>query len=348
MRLDRIRAIIRRRVHSRMTWGGLLYSFAMVLTGVGAFVSGNNLLFLIFAAMMALVLVSGFISRLVLSGLELELLLPEHVAARMPTAARLRLRNLKRWVPSFSIEIAGQRWAVPNAPSILTHPVYFPMIPGRTAMEAPINVVFGYRGRHKENLFSISTRFPFGFLTRSVGVALQRETIVYPALEPRPDTEALLDSIAGELETHVRGDGHDFYRIRPYEPQDSARHVDWKSTAHAGALQVREFTRDQQGVVEILFDRRIEPGQQQRFEELVENCAFVVWGLAEREARVWFRSQRFALALPEEGDVYDLLRFLALVEPMIMNHAIVGEAGEAKGDGNLQVQFSVGSTGFSL
>ena len=124
----------------------------------------------------------------------------------------------------------------------------------------------------------ISTKFPFGFLRKSTTVALRRETIVYPALEPRDGMEVLLDSISGEIESHSRGDGRDFYRIRPYEAQDSARHVDWKSSAHTGGLQVREFTRDQQRTVEIFFDRRIAPGQQQRFEELVENCAFLVWG----------------------------------------------------------------------
>ncbi len=340
--------MIRRRWHSRIMRGGLLFLLAMALTGAGAFLSGNNLLFLVFAAMMALVLVSGFISRLVLSGLELELLLPEHVSARMPTAARLRLRNLKTWTPSFSIELAGQRDAARGAPSILAKPVYFPMIPGRATIEVPVSVVFPRRGRHKENLFSISTKFPFGFLRKSTSVALRRETIVYPALEPGEGMEALLDSIAGDLETHVRGDGHDFYRIRPYEPQDNARHVDWKSTAHAGGLQVREFTRDRQGVVEIFFDRRIESGQQQRFEELIENCAFVVWGLAEREARVWFRSQRFALALPEEGEIYDLLRFLALLDPVIVARVAGGDeqSGEfALDESNPQIVFSAAGAG---
>src|SRR5580698_6424364 len=100
--------------------GGVLFLAALALTGAGAFYSGNNLVFLIFAAMMALLLVSGFISRLVLSGLELELLLPEHVSARMPAAARIRIRNLKRLTPSFSIELSG-------AP-ILKEPVYFALI----------------------------------------------------------------------------------------------------------------------------------------------------------------------------------------------------------------------------
>src|SRR5580698_10919402 len=112
--------MIRRRVRYRVMPAGVLFMLALGLTGAGAFLSGNNLLFLVFAAMMALLLVSGFISRLVLSGLELELLLPENVSARMPTAARVRIRNLKRLTPSFSIELSG-------AP-ILKEPVYFALI----------------------------------------------------------------------------------------------------------------------------------------------------------------------------------------------------------------------------
>src|SRR5580700_3387742 len=122
MRLNRLRY--------RMTSGGFLFVVALALTGAGAFLSGNNLLFLVFSAMLALLLVSGFISRLVLAGLELELLLPEHVSARMPTSARIRIRNLKRLTPSFSIELSGT--------AILKDPVYFPLIPGRATVEAAI------------------------------------------------------------------------------------------------------------------------------------------------------------------------------------------------------------------
>src|SRR5438874_547647 len=98
--------------------------------------------------MLALLLVSGFISRLVLAGLELELLLPEHVAARMPSAARVRIRNLKRLTPSFSIELAGSADTVHSTPPILQYPVYFPLIPGGATIEAAVHVVFPYRGRH--------------------------------------------------------------------------------------------------------------------------------------------------------------------------------------------------------
>jgi len=326
------------RLRYRITRGGFLFVVALALTCAGAFLSGNNLLFLVFSAMLALFLVSGFISRLVLAGLELELLLPEHVSARTASPARVRIRNLKRLTPSFSIELSGT--------PILKDPVYFPLVPGRDTVEAAVQVVFPHRGRHRENLFEIATKFPFGFLRRSTTVTLRRETIVYPALEPGAGMEILLDSISGEIESHSRGDGRDFYRIRPYEPQDSARHVDWKSSAHTGGLQVREFTRDRQRTVEIFFDRRIAPGRQQQFEELVENCAFLAWGLCERgerDARLWVRSQRFALAIPEEGEIYDLLKFLALVEPLVLLHP--DEADQSVDDpvdaANLQIVFSL-------
>jgi uncharacterized protein (DUF58 family) len=322
------------RVRHRVTRGGALFVLALLLTGAGAFLSGNNLLFLVFAAMMALLLVSGFISRMVLAGLELELLLPRHVSARAPTAARVRMRNLKRWMPSFSIELTGQ--------SILKDAVYFPMVPGRATVEASVNLVFPFRGYHKENLFLVSTKFPFGFLRKTATVALHRETLVYPSLEPGSEMEHLLDSIVGEIETHFRGDGRDFYRIRPYEPQDSARHVDWKSSAHTGGLQVREFTRDRQRTVEIFFDRRIAPGEQEKFEALVEDCAFLVWELAGRDASVWLRSQRFSLAFPDDGEVFDLLKFLAIVEPMVRLRGGLDEQADEDpfDETNLPVTFS--------
>ena len=60
--------------------------------------------------------------------------------------------------------------------------------------------------------------------------------------------------LRGEMQAHYRGRGGEFYRIRPYEPFESARHVDWKATAHTGELQVREFAREQEHLLEIFLD----------------------------------------------------------------------------------------------
>lgn len=301
--------MIRRRVRYRVATGGALFLLALLLVGAGAFFSGNNLLFLIFAAMMALLLVSGFLSRLVLAGLELELLLPPHVFARTPTPARIRVRNLKRLTPSFSIELSGER-------SFLPQPVYLPLIPGHATIEMPVEVVFPRRGRHSENLFLLSTTFPFGFISRTSPVELIRETIVYPAPASGEATRALAESTAAEA-GYVRGTGNEFHRIRAYEPSDEARHVDWKGTARTGAVQVREFARDRKRTVEVLFDTRISAGQEKQFEDLVEQCAAVCRHLASINNPILFLCEETSIDASTADRIYDILILLALVDPVI-------------------------------
>ena len=75
-------------MRQQVTRTGLWFTLALLVVGLGAFASANNLLFLILAAMLATFLVSGFISRLSLAGLELELLHPEHLCARRRISGR--------------------------------------------------------------------------------------------------------------------------------------------------------------------------------------------------------------------------------------------------------------------
>lgn len=300
-------AFVRKASRQQVTQGGLLFTLAVLLVGIAAVVSANNLLFLIVAAMLSTLMVSGFISRLSLAGLELDFVLPEHITARRKVVAHLHVRNLKRWVPSFSVHLTGL------AESALSSPVYFPVLSGRTALGETVEVCFQTRGLHRENSFQFSTSFPFGFLERRAQVTLRREVLVYPSIEPQPGFEELLAVIRGDLEMQARGRGHDFYRIRPYEAFESARHVDWKATAHTGEFQVREFVREQERLLEIFLDLDVPAAYEQWFEQAVDCCAFLVWRVAERGARVRFRTQDCDISIPEMGDVYAILRFLALV-----------------------------------
>jgi len=305
----RIRSGLDSSVGYRITRAGVLYVLTTLLVGLAAFLSGNNLLFLLLAAMLATLLISGFVSRLSLAGLELEFDLPEHIPARRPVAARIRVSNSKWLLPSFSIRLTGIR------PSAFARPIYFPVIPARSRLEETVTVVFGRRGRHREESFQFATRFPFGFSERRVVVKLPREILVYPCLDPLAGFDELAGEIQGELEARQRGRGHDFYRIRPYEPLESARHVDWKATAHTGELQVREFARETEPLVEIVLDLDVGPAHRDWFEIAVECSAYLAWRVLLGEARLRFRTQEFDLAVPAEGDVYTILKYLALVEP---------------------------------
>ncbi len=77
----KFRAVWTQGLRQQVTGTGVAYTVAMGVVGAGAFVSANNLLFLIFGAMLSTLLVSGFISRLGIAGLEINLLVPEHISA---------------------------------------------------------------------------------------------------------------------------------------------------------------------------------------------------------------------------------------------------------------------------
>src|SRR5689334_18681135 len=59
-------------MRKQVTRLGLLFTMSCLLVALAAFASANNLLFLILAAMIATLMVSEFISRLSLAGLELD------------------------------------------------------------------------------------------------------------------------------------------------------------------------------------------------------------------------------------------------------------------------------------
>jgi uncharacterized protein (DUF58 family) len=302
----RLKVSLSRASRQTVTRGGLLFTLAVLLVGIAAVASANNLLFLILAAMLSTMLVSGFISRLSLSGLEMDFVLPEHVSARRKLTGRVFVRNTKRWIPSFSVHLAG------TSENVLST-LYFPVIPGHAVLDEGVEICFDRRGLHRENSFQFSTSFPFGFLHKRADVTLRREVLVYPCVDPQAGFEDMLSSIRGDLEAYFRGRGHDFYRIRPYEALESARHVDWKATAHTGDLQVREFAREQDRLLEVFLDLSVEAPDFAWFDKAVDACAFLVWRVSEKGARIRFRTQEFDLSVPESGDVYAILRYLATV-----------------------------------
>ena len=307
-----LRDALTSRIRYKITRGGALFILAIVLVGMAAIASANNLLFLILASMLATLLVSGFVSRLCLAGLQLDFLVPEHIPSGRSVPGKLYVRNQKWLMPSFSIRVEGIRQ--PNSPTLKSG-VYFPLIAGGATLEETVEVRFPKRGAYRQNSFAFLTSFPFGFLEKSARVTLGREMIVYPSIDPWPGFDDLLAGIAGEIETHYRGLGRDFYRIRPYEALESARHLDWKASAHTGALQVREFAREQERTVEMFLDRDVPPQLDAWFEYTVDCCAFLAWSLSAQGASIHFRSNGYQLRQPEEGDIYAILKYLALVYP---------------------------------
>src|SRR5712692_6481044 len=87
---------------------GLVYLLIIAVITIAALNTGNNLLFIILASLLAGILVSGILSKIVLTGLELGFVLPDHIFAGRPTISRLSLLNQKWFFPSFSVTISAR------------------------------------------------------------------------------------------------------------------------------------------------------------------------------------------------------------------------------------------------
>jgi uncharacterized protein (DUF58 family) len=306
----RLRDALEGGMRQQITRSGLLFTVTIALVGLAAFASANNLMFLLLAALLATLLISGLVSRLGLAGLELDLALPEQIAARRKVPGQLVLTNRKSWVPTFSVHLSG-------APETgMPANIYIPVLPGGRTLREPVDLFFARRGVYRDSTFSFTSRFPFGFTQRRAMVQLDREVLVYPCIDAQPGFESLLADVAGEIESWQQGRGHDFYRIRPYEAMESARHVDWKATAHTGELQVREFAREQDRAVTIFLDLDVPDSRLEWFEKAVDCCAFLVWRLAEHDLRLRLLTQQFDRLIPDDSDVHNLLKYLAMVSPV--------------------------------
>lgn len=347
------RRVVASRVREAMdydvTRAGMIYILISVLIGIAALSSGNNLLYVVVAALLSAILVSGVASALVLRALQLDIHLPEHVFAGRPMLARLLLRNLSSWLPSFSVRLVPAkrknknkaRWGweastfgwpphrppqdqwfrlpdrrlrrvcEPEEKPILQESVYFPFLAPGQELRADLEISFRTRGRYSENNFGLATRFPFAFLMKTRRINLAREVIVYPAVEPADQFFEVLPMVTGEFETFISGRGNDLYLIREYMPDDSARHVDWKATARTGALKVREFSREDERKLRIVFDNPA-PGvlTTAEYEQGVRLAASLGWHFHHEDVEVSFVGP----GLDPTEDVFAFLRYLALVE----------------------------------
>jgi uncharacterized protein (DUF58 family) len=312
----------------KITREGWIYISGIIVVALAALNTGNNLLFLILASLIAIILMSGVLSSITLSGIEMRLELPEHIFAGQAVRAEVELQNEKLTLPSFSLRVEAATTKKTPGVALLETPVYFPYVPKRERVRQSVPITFARRGTYRQDAFRIVTRFPFGFLQKARRVELPSEAMVYPSVEPSRDFFEILPALQGAMESLNKGGGHDLYALRGYVPTDSARHVHWKASARSGSLMVREFTREDDCRVLLVLDPHIsELGSggstpvsaeaSERFERAVTLCASIAWHFFERNAQLQFRSAALETPLATaEENIFTILRYLALAQPL--------------------------------
>lgn len=291
----------------RITREGMIFVAATLVVGAAALNTSNNLLYMVLAAMLAALLLSGFLSSVNFKALEAQIRVPERCHAGEPFTLSAGVRNRKKLFASLSIEIAP-----PTKSPCRFAPHYVPLVRPGTLETGIVTATLPSRGRWKMERIDVRSRYPFGFISKGRSFGVDAEIVAYPALLSADAIRLTLPDLLGTAERFARGNGMDLYGFREYVSTDSARLVDWKASARTAGLKTREYAAEESQRILIELDRFAEPGPE--FERLVSEAASAAVHLVRNGAEVTLATDEWTSpAVRSDAQMDEILLYLAEV-----------------------------------
>ncbi|MBI5235183.1 MAG: DUF58 domain-containing protein [Deltaproteobacteria bacterium] len=295
-----------------ITKEGWWYIAILLLIGVAAINTGNNLLYLVAATLLSIIIVSGVVSEHTLRRIRITRVMPRSLYKNSPAIVRIEALNDKRRIPSFSFTSKE----IPTA-SLSSEPIYFLKLKPRTSAIRCASYTFTGRGRHTLAGVKLSTRFPFGLFVKGREAPLATEVIVYPDVTDSGKTASLMAREAIGMESNrKRGRGAELRSVREYTALDDARLIYWKAAGRSARLLVKEFEEEHARRFTIVFDN-YKTTTPHEFEALVDKAASIAKILIEKGCRVGFRTLAESMK-PGAGQaqLHKILHLLALIAPV--------------------------------
>ena len=221
---------------------GLLLILITLGIGTAAFNTSHNILYIALALLLSSLLLSGVMSWLNFKGCRWRLKLEPHWRAEEPTPVEVELSNTKTWLPTYGLSFRLCSRRAGAEPVIL--PLYGRLGPHETT-EIEWLYTPAVRGREVLAVEGVQSKFPFGFLRKSIENSYERQVLVWP---PRVsytfDRKASRESPRSGIRRNRPGSGTELLNLRDYRPGDPMRLVHWKASARRQKLQVRELAEE--------------------------------------------------------------------------------------------------------
>ena len=283
-----------------INFGGKIYIGFTLLVGFSAVNTGNNILYILLSFLLALMGVSGFLSRYNLRGLTVKLIPPKEVWAKKPTPFEVDIYNSKR-LPSFLITAEEEGIKLKT---------FFVMVERSARQRA--NLTFPKRGIYKLKQLEITSEFPFGLFKRSFKVPLEGEILVYP--QPKEVKISFFKTKRGKRAgfIHFRSQmgGSSVQGLKEYGGE-GLRLVHWKAFARLHQLYAKRLEEDNL-IREVEID--IEKLPAGNFEDKISQATYLVLKFYRMGYAVGLKYKNRYIP-PEGGQEHfkKLLKFLALL-----------------------------------
>ena len=240
----------------RFTLAGALFSVGSLAIGFAAVNTGNNLLFLLFGAMLGFIALSGWLSELVLRQLEIRRRTPRGVTVERPLRITYYVTNRKRWFPTLAVYLIETG---------LPEPAFIGRVGADESLAVGSENRFVQRGVYPLETLTLSTSFPFGLFTKERDVPLPGELVIWPRSD-RPVRLSVPPGGRGRPEFLDSSEGApaargEYRGLREYRVGDDPRDIHWKTTAKIGTPVTREYDQDANETIRICLDTRGEPGE---------------------------------------------------------------------------------------
>lgn len=227
---ERLRRRLRPPRRAIPTRAGIFVLGAPIVLGIAAISASNNLLFMLLAASLGAIVLSGVLSEGNIRGVKASLHAVAPAYAGEPARLEARFKRPAGRGAAFGLQLREAAPGVwkpfgrrPASPEIVD--AFLPILDDG-AGRAPCERVFARRGRARVDLCELITRFPFGLLHKATDAQVGLEVLVRPRRVPVPRVLEDPRSSAGEGDqAERRGAGIEIHGLRERQDFDEVRRV---------------------------------------------------------------------------------------------------------------------------
>ena len=254
------RSTSRRSGRTRLSVEGWYFLLIVAFVLAAAMLQEMNLMLALVGMLLGPILLSWRLVVVTLGKLALRRRVPSGVCAGDLLLVSLELSNTRRRIGSWAtlVEERISCQEGPGANHTIRPNVFFFYVPAGESRTGSYRGRLAHRGRYRLGPARISTRFPFGFISRRVSIKSTDSLTVFPRLGRLMHGwiarhQESFEGTQHRESRHSRVTG-EFYGVREWNNGDSRRWIHWRSSAKHGSLVVRQFEQNLNRDVALLLD----------------------------------------------------------------------------------------------
>ena len=283
----------------KITKSGWLYIILTIFLGFSAINTNNNMVFIVTAFMLAVMGISGFIGKMNIENLRIDIVEENEIYANNPCKLKCFIENKKRFLPSTLMNV-----------DILNKNAQILFVPPKEKRYSLFTHEFSSRGYFFIEDATVSSPFPFGFFVRSKRYIIKKKILVYP--EPKyldifqpSDNKEEFENTPSKV--HLQS-SQELSNIRTYL-NDPPKRIFWKHFAKTEKLYTKEYDGTYDEIYVIDFDDII---KKYHIEAAISISTGLILEAYESLKKVIFKMENKSYELSNINTKHLILQMLAL------------------------------------